>query len=121
MFKLIEALRNADIPAPNRDTETFRMVRWGKNNRYWLRKFEGGYVFGDFVSGLSSYVFDKDESEYGKSELKKVKEKMKKAREEAFIEQNKIHENAAVSAKNIWEKAHDAIEHPYLAKKKIQS
>ena len=46
---------------------------------------------------------------------------MKKAREDAFIEQNKIHENAAVTAKNIWEKAHDAIEHPYLSKKKVQS
>ena len=70
MLKLIEALRNADIPAPNRDTETFHMVRWGKNNRYWLRKFEGGYVFGDFVSGLSTYVFDKAENEYTKAELK---------------------------------------------------
>ena len=121
MLKLLEALRKADIPAPNKDTGTFHMVRWGKNNRYWLRKFEGGYVFGDFVSGLSSCVFDKDESEYGKSELKKVKEKMKKAREEAFIEQNQIHENAAIKAKNIWEKAGDAIEHPYLLKKKVQS
>ena len=81
MLKLIEALRNADIPVPNKDTETFHMVRWGKNNRYWLRKFEGGYVFGDFVSGLSSCVFDKDESEYGESEFKKVKERMQKARE----------------------------------------
>ena len=121
MLRLTEALRNADIPAPNKDTETFRMVRWGKNNRYWLRKFEGGYVFGDFVSGLSTYVFDKAENEYTKAELKKMRERMKKAREEAFIEQNKIQENAAVTAKNIWEKAHDAIEHPYLVKKKVQS
>lgn len=120
MLKLIEALRNADIPAPNKDTETFYMVRWGKNNRYWLRKFEGGYVFGDFVSGLNYYVFDQDESEYGKSELKKIKEKMKKAREEAFIEQSKIHENAAITAKSIWEKAHKATEHPY-SEKKVQS
>ena len=67
MLKLIEALTNSGISAPNKDTETFRMIRWGKNNRYWLRKFEGGYVFGDFVSGLNSYVFDKDECEYGKS------------------------------------------------------
>ena len=77
-------------------------MRWGKNNRFWIKHFEGGYVFGDFVSGLNSYVFDKNESEYGKSELKKIKKKMKKAREDAFIEQNKIHENAAINAKNIW-------------------
>ena len=121
MLKLIEALANAGISASNKDTETFRMVRWGKNNRYWLKKFEGGYVFGDFVAGLNSYVFDKDESEYGKSELKKIKEKMKKVREEAFIEQNQIHENAAITAKNIWEKANNATDHPYLLKKKVQS
>lgn len=46
---------------------------------------------------------------------------MKKAREEAFIEQNKIRENAAVTAKNIWEKTYDSVEHPYLLKKKVQS
>ena len=96
-------------------------MRWGKNTRFWIKHFEGGYVFGDFVSGLNSYVFDKNESEYGKSELKKIKKKMKKAREDAFIEQNKIHENAAINAKNIWEKVHEVIGHPYLVKKKVQS
>ena len=41
MLKLIEALKDAGIPAPNKDTETYKIVRWGRNNRYWLRKFNG--------------------------------------------------------------------------------
>ena len=121
MQKLIEVLRNADIPAPNRDTETFRMIRWGKNNRYWLRKFEGGYVFGDFVSGLSTYMFDKAEDEYTKAELKKMRERMKKAQQEAENELLQVHEHAAQKAESIWNEASETTEHPYLSKKKVLS
>ena len=58
MLKLTEALANAGIPVPSKDTETFKIVRWGRNNRYWLKKFDGGYVFGDFVNGLNAHVFE---------------------------------------------------------------
>ena len=99
MNKLFEALRNAGIPVPNKDTETFKIVRWGRNNRYWLRKFEGGYVFGDFVSGINSYVFDK---EYRGTKLQEIREKMHKALENIERESKKIHEATAKKAQNIW-------------------
>ena len=121
MFKIIKALENAQIPAPNKNTETFSIVRWGKNNRYWLKKFEGGYVFGDFVSGVNSHVFDKNEDEYSKSELQKIRKSMQKAREEGEREQEKIRENAASTAKSIWEKAKNTVKHAYLSMKGVSS
>ena len=60
MCSILKALKSAGIPAPNKNTESFEIVRWGKNNRYWLRKFNGGYIFGDFVKGISNHVFDQD-------------------------------------------------------------
>lgn len=60
MNKLREALANAGIPVPSKDTETFKIVRWGRNNRYWLKKFDGGYVFGNFVNGFNTHVFERN-------------------------------------------------------------
>ena len=52
-------------------------MRLEKNNRFWIKRFEGGYVLGDFVSGLSTHAFDKAENKYTKAELRKVREFIK--------------------------------------------
>ncbi len=118
MLKLIETLTNAQIPVPNRNTETFRMVRWGKNNRYWLKKFEGGYVFGDFVTGISEHIFDKT---YRGEQLKAVKIRMNQALAEGRKDQELMHKNASKRALDIWNKALPVTDHPYLSKKQVQS
>ncbi|MBR1734003.1 MAG: hypothetical protein IJ730_00905, partial [Alphaproteobacteria bacterium] len=92
-----------------------------KNNRFWIKRFEEGYVFGDFVSGLSTHAFDKAESEYTKAELRKVRERMKKAQQEAEIEQKNVQEHASSRAENIWNNAIEASDHQYLSKKKVLS
>lgn len=92
MDKLFAPLKKADIPAPNRDIESFRIVRWGKNKRYWLRKFDDGYIFGDFVNGISSHVFNRD---YRGKQLEQAVNKMRQIRQEAEIELQQVHEHAA--------------------------
>ena len=99
MNKLFEALRNAGIPEPTKETETFKIVRWGHKNRYWLRKFEGGYVFGDFVSGLNSYVF---EQEYKGAKLKEVQKKMHQASTALEVELQKSYAECSKIAQRIW-------------------
>ncbi len=99
MDKLLEELKNVGIPMPTKDTETFKIVRWGRNNRYWLRKFDGGYVFGDFVENINSYVFSK---EYKGAKLQEVQKKMHKTLETVERESKKIHEAAARKALDIW-------------------
>jgi len=115
---LYEALRKAGIPLPLSNTETYRMVRWGHNNRYWLKKFDGGYVLGDFVDGLSKYVFEKA---YKGQMLAEVQSRMQQARKEAVIDQAKAHEKASVKATEIWSQAAPLLNHPYLAWKRVQS
>lgn len=121
MKKLLESLANAQIPAPHQNTETFRMVRWGKNNRYWLKKFDEGYVYGDFVTGLNTYVFNRDENEYSFKELQQLKERAAKARQDAIAEQTREQEEIAIQANSFWNAARHVKEHPYLSKKKVLS
>lgn len=121
MKKLLESLANAQIPAPHQNTETFHMVRWGKNNRYWLKKFDEDYVYGDFVTGLNTYVFNRDENEYSVKELQQLKERAAKARQDAIAEQAKAHEEISIQANSIWNAARHVKEHPYLSKKKVLS
>ena len=94
MCNILKTLKNYDFDTPPQNISSGRIVRWGKNNRFWIKRFEGGYVFGDFVSGLSTHAFDKAENEYTKAELRKVRERLKKAQQEAEIEQKNVQEHA---------------------------
>ena len=106
---LYEALRKEGIPPPLKNTETYRIVRWGHNNRYWLKKFDGGYVLGDFVDGLSKHVFEKA---YKGQMLTEAQSRMQQARKEAEIDQAKAHEKASVKAMEIWNRATPMLNHP---------
>jgi putative DNA primase/helicase len=121
METLLRAFRSYDIEIPKHNIDNGRMHRWGRNNRYWVRRFDGGYVFGDFVIDLSTHVFDKNEREYSKAELRLLRANMEKARKEAEIEQDKIHETASVKANGIWSNAKSLISHGYLAEKHVSS
>jgi putative DNA primase/helicase len=121
MTKLLQALRQFDLEEPKGNVDSGRMHRWGRNNRCWVRRFAGGYVFGDFVSGISTHVFDRDERDCGREELRALRIYMAKARKEAEIEQAKIYEEASARAAAIWNGAKSLAEHAYLAKKRVSS
>jgi putative DNA primase/helicase len=121
MSRLLQALREHGIEAPKGHIESGCMHRWGHNNRYWARRFNGGHVFGDFVEDLSTHVFDKDDHDYSKSELRALRASMEKARKEAEEEQRRINEEASVRARGIWNQALPLISHSYLSEKRVQS
>jgi putative DNA primase/helicase len=121
METLLRAFRSYYIEIPKQNIDSGRIHRWGRNNRYWGRRFDGGYVFGDFVIDLSTYVFDKNEREYSKAELRMLRANMEKARKEAELEQAKMHEEASRRANTIWNNANPLISHGYLAKKHVSS
>ena len=116
MLKLIEALKNAGIPAPNKDTETFRIVRWGRNNRYWLKKFNGGYVFGDFVNGANDHVFERN---FRGEDLKRIRKELTKTMELVEHKSIKKYEHLSTKARLIWESARLVAKNSYLERKKI--
>jgi putative DNA primase/helicase len=119
MMKLLQAFREHDIGAPKCNIDSGRMHRWGCNNRWWARRFDGGYVFGDFVTGLSTYVFDKDN--LSKEEFRAMKTAIEKAKKEAETEQQKISEKASTKAVEIWNNAKLLVTHDYLTKKHVSS
>jgi putative DNA primase/helicase len=121
METLLKALRTYDIEPPKGNIDSGNMHRWGHNNRYWARRFDGGYVFGDFVIGLSMYAFNRSEREYSKAELRILRANMEKARKEAEIEQEKMYEETALKANRMWNNATPLISHSYLAKKQVSS
>lgn len=102
MNKLLEALRNAGIPEPRENIDTFKMVRWGRKKRYWLRKFDGGYVFGDFVTGLSSHIFDK---EYTGVKPREVREKMQETSLKLEEELQLSYRKCSKLAQFIWDES----------------
>jgi putative DNA primase/helicase len=116
MEKLLEALSNFNIEPPKCSIGSNHIHRWGRNNRYWAKRFDGGYVFGDFVNDLSAHVFDNDNVDY-----KQVKNIPEKAKSEAAIEQTKIHEEASVRANAIWMNSKLLTSHGYLSKKHISA
>ena len=117
MNKLTEALTNANIPVPSKDTETFKIVRWGRNNRYWLKKFDGGYVFGDFVTGLNDHVFERN---LKGERLKNAQNCMLKAYAHVEPLSIPINEHAASVAQNIFTYSQQcATNHEYLAQKHV--
>jgi putative DNA primase/helicase len=117
MNKLTEALTNANIPVPSKDTETFKIVRWGRNNRYWLKKFDGGYVFGDFVTGLNDHVFERN---LKGERLKNAQNCMLKAYAHVKPLSIPINEHAASVAQNILTYSQQcATNHEYLAQKHV--
>ncbi len=118
MNKLAEALTNANIPVPSKDTETFKIIRWGRNNRYWLKKFDGGYVFGDFVTGLNDHVFERN---FKGEKLKIALNKMQKAVEIADSMSKDVFLQKSSKALRIWTSSYVFQHHPYLEQKKVLS
>ena len=117
MLKLVEALKNAGIPMPSKGTEDFKIIRWGKNNRYWLKKFIGGYVFGDFVNGINAHVF---EQSFKGEKLKKIHEELKKTMELVEYKSSKIYELSSDKAKLILNNARRISKNRYLDLKKVR-
>ena len=118
MNTLRGALANAGIPEPSKDTETFKMIRWGRNNRYWLKKFDGGYVFGDFVKGFNSHVF---EGEYCGKRLKSAQNRLSEAMKSVQSSIDTVNKLAADKAATVWAKSEFCSDQTYTKNKKIGS
>jgi putative DNA primase/helicase len=101
---------------PSKDTESFKIVRWGRNNRYWLEKFEGGYVFGDFVAGISEHVF---EQKFKGHQLEKVQEKLDETLRKVESKSTKIFEASSTKAYFLWTHARHVAKNGYLERKKV--
>ncbi|MDR1561303.1 MAG: DUF927 domain-containing protein, partial [Holosporaceae bacterium] len=106
---LYAALQEHGIPFPREEVTENKFIRWGKNARYWARKFGGGYVFGDFSIGEKWEVFEKDYN-YEKCKIREIQAKKR-------FDQAK----AAIAVQEEWNSAKNCETHSYLETKKVKS
>lgn len=97
-------------------------MRWGKNNRYYAREVDNGYIFGDWISGDKGTVFPEQTKALTPEERRQREAKIKAAREAAEKEQAQQWKQKAGEALSLWQQAEKLpmnAEHPYLLKKRV--
>lgn len=97
-------------------------MRWGKNNRYYAREVDNGYVFGDWISGDKGAVFPEQTRAMTMEERRQREAEIKAARKAAEKEQAQQWEQKAGEAVSLWQQAEKLpmnAEHPYLLKKRV--
>ena len=110
-----DKLQSLCIPLPSEEVTESRVVRWGKNKRYWAVRFTGGYALGDWTCGLREFAFEEG------FDHKKCRRQIEKAQRKLTKERNTGHAEAAVTAQQLWDSASECVTHPYLEKKKIKA
>lgn len=109
-----EALALFQIPVPPFSVPNKNFTRWGKNNRYWARAVNEGYIFGDFTEDISTSWFPQTQA------LQRSKALIKKALAELEEERKERQSRVAEEALRRWELAQSALSHPYLSTKQIE-
>ena len=122
-MNLEEAFIAAGIPAPPARAKTLpsSFIRWGKNNRYWTKLFDGGAIFGDYSTGESHNWFEDDDKLLDAEQIAKRKEKLAALKKEQQEEQARIYEEASVIALNQWNGLVSEGVSPYLQRKQIEA
>jgi putative DNA primase/helicase len=110
-----DKLQSLGIPLPPEEVTESRVVRWGKNKRYWAVRFTGGYALGDWVSNLREFAFEEG------FDHKKCQRQIAEAQRKLTKERNTGHAEAAVVAQQLWDSASECLTHPYLEIKKIKA
>jgi putative DNA primase/helicase len=110
-----DKLQSLGIPLPPEEVTESRVVRWGKNKRYWAVRFTGGYALGDWTCGLKDFAFEEG------FDHKKCRRQIEKAQRKLTKEKNTGHTEAVVIAQQLWNSASECLTHPYLEKKKIKA
>jgi putative DNA primase/helicase len=102
-------------------------TRWGKNNRYSARLIRGvvgdeGLIYRDFTSSEKpKVVFFNNLRDPSEEELFFRESMIEQAYQEADLETQRKHEEAAISANQLWEEARIEGASEYLDKKQVMA
>lgn len=123
MDLLNKGLGQFGIPSPDKHAGHDKMVRWGNSARYWAKAVNDGFVFGDWVEGISESIFSEVDKQYSKEEWAKRKVEIDKARKEAELEHLRLYEETSIKAVNLWDSLEKQVpeDHPYLVRKQIRA
>lgn len=114
---LTEGLREHNIPAPYRTTNSNGFMRWGKSNEYWAREVGDGYAFGDWKQGSKYLIFPNNRSKLTQEEKETLKRIQQEGKQRRMIEARE----KAKEGKRIFDSLPNAdLNHPYFIRKGIR-
>lgn len=123
MINILEqALSQHSITYPNKPVLADRFTRWGENARYYAKRFDNGFIFGDWSKDINEVCFDNKGSKLTPEEIRQRKLRAEAEKALAIEEREREQREAAIKASNIWQNAKPASnEHPYLKRKQALS
>ena len=119
---LYTGLAQYHIEQPQRPKQSGGFMRWGKDNRYWAKDIGEGFIFGDYVSGISESIFPQRPTALTPEEIRKRRALIEKERQQAKEEQIRLWKDKATEALNIWQHLPAfSGQHSYLNRKQVLS
>ncbi len=122
MSLLYTGLVQYDIEQPNHSKPSNGFMRWGKDNRYWAKDIGEGFIFGDYVAGISESIFPKQSTALTPEEIRKRRNLIEKEQQQAREKQIKLWNERAVVAERLFN-SYPAFsgQHLYLSRKQVLS
>lgn len=115
----VDALNAENIPLPMEIVTHDKFTRWGKHDCYWAKAVSNGFIYGDFSRAISKVIFPSFEKRLSAAFIEIRQKALEQQRMQAAVEQEKYWLLCATRAENIWNKAINVVEHPYLTRKKV--
>ena len=120
MSLLYQGLAQYCIEHPRQVKNSGGFMRWGDNSRYWAKDIGEGFIYGDYVEGISESIFTKQPSALTPEEIKKRRALIEKERQQAKQKQIKLWQERAQKAAKIWQSSQVFTgQHSYLSKKQV--
>ena len=117
---LYAGLDREGIEKPGNNARTSNgFMRWGKNDRYWAKEVDDGYLFGDFSQDISEHIFPHSDETLSPEERRQRARQIERARQEIAENLKKQQEATAQEALKRWQRLPQCENHPYLRKKQV--
>lgn len=122
MSLLYKGLAQYNIEQPRQIKHSGGFMRWGDNSRYWAKDIGEGFIYGDYVEGISESIFTRQPSALTPKEIRKRRALIEKERQQAKEEQIKLWKVKAEETLKIWQSLPVfSGQHPYLNRKQVLS
>ena len=119
---LNDAMIAAGITPPHKARKTSRgFLRWGKNNAYWLKEFDGGAIFGDLTTRESHRWFEENNKPLNAREMAERTAKLAQLRKQEKAEEERAYLEIADQCALRWDALPEAGKSAYLKCKQVDA
>lgn len=108
-----------DAPPAKAKPTSSGFIRWGKNNRYWMKPFDGGAIFGDYSTDESHTWFEDDDKPLDAKQMAERRASMAKLRKQQKQEEERLYAEVATRCEQLWNAMPDTGKSAYLERKQV--